>query len=193
MTDAERIAELEAENARLEELVYVPGTRKCAKCDFVLVSNFLHAETGQISANDKPDDCPNGCGPLWRVTERDAGNDMVDRCEEQIEARTAAEARLREAGKTIRRQAKGLDHIVKQAEVYKRDGSKGGGAMRGAFNKIQEIADQALSQPAPVAEAERRVVEAAMYNHETGGRAILGLHDECEALAAAREAGEVEG
>ena len=89
----EHIAELEARVKELEKLVYVPGVRKCAKCDFVLVSNTLHAQTGQISANDKADDCPNGCGPLWRVTERDAGNDMVDRCEEQITWRIAVEAK----------------------------------------------------------------------------------------------------
>ena len=28
--------------------------------------------------------CPNCNGPLWRVTGRQAGNDMVDRCEKEI-------------------------------------------------------------------------------------------------------------
>lgn len=74
MTDAdqERIREL-------ENLVYVPGLRKCAKCKCVLVSNFLHTQNGMISANNKPQQCPNDCGPIWPVTERESGNEMAER------------------------------------------------------------------------------------------------------------------
>lgn len=59
---------------RLEKLVYVPGHWKCAKCGFYLVSNNLHVPSGNVSANNDPQQCANGCGPMWRVTERDGGN-----------------------------------------------------------------------------------------------------------------------
>jgi hypothetical protein len=54
----------------------------------------MNAATGQVRADKKPQDCPNGCGPMWRRTERDAGNDLMDRLDNEAEKRIAAEARL---------------------------------------------------------------------------------------------------
>jgi hypothetical protein len=83
-----RIKELEGENERLAKLVYVPGVTRCAKCGLRLISSTLDASSGQIAANTSPQQCPNDCGPMWRVTERDAGNEVCDRLE-------AAESALR--------------------------------------------------------------------------------------------------
>lgn len=66
----------------LEKLVFVPGLLKCAKCGFTLIKTNLHVQTGNFSANNEPDHCPNDGAPLWRVSERDAGNEMVDRAAE---------------------------------------------------------------------------------------------------------------
>ena len=69
----------------LEKQVYVPGLWRCAKCDFQLCQATLYAATGAVGARDEPGDkCPNCNRSLWRVTERQAGNDMVDRCEKEI-------------------------------------------------------------------------------------------------------------
>lgn len=77
------IAETRAEIERLKSLVYVPGLWRCAKCNFSLVQANLNAKDGTVTARDKPGDkCPNCDSPLWRVTERDAGNEMVDRAED---------------------------------------------------------------------------------------------------------------
>ena len=72
---------MRGEIERLESLVYVPGLWRCPKCQLNLVSNTLHAGPGLVSANNNPQQCVNGCGPMWRVTERDAGNDLIDRAE----------------------------------------------------------------------------------------------------------------
>lgn len=70
----------------LEKQVYVPGLWRCPKCNFQLVQSYLHAATGAVGMRDTPGEkCPNCDSPLWRVTERQAGNDMVDRCQEQME------------------------------------------------------------------------------------------------------------
>lgn len=75
---------LEKRVRELEKLIYVPGLWSCAKCKFQLVQSSLNANDGTVTARDTPGDkCPNCNGPLWRVTERQAGNDMVDRCTEQ--------------------------------------------------------------------------------------------------------------
>jgi hypothetical protein len=71
---------------RVEKLVYVPGVLKCAKCSCVLVTTNLHVNTGQVSANNDPQQCPNGCGPMWRRTERDAGNELCDRLDKAVVA-----------------------------------------------------------------------------------------------------------
>jgi hypothetical protein len=73
------LAALKAEVTRLEKLVYVPGVWKCAKCGYGLVSTNLHPDSGRFSANNSPQQCPNGCGPMWRKTERDAGNELIAR------------------------------------------------------------------------------------------------------------------
>lgn len=72
---------LQAEIERLEKLVYVPGLWKCARCQCGVVSSTMHAGSGLVKANNAPQPCPNGCGPMWRVTERDAGNELADRME----------------------------------------------------------------------------------------------------------------
>lgn len=78
----------------LEKQVYVPGMRRCQKCKFTLMSNFMCASTGRLAPNDKSDICPNGCGTLWRVSEREVGNDMVDRAEEFLKRAVDAETKL---------------------------------------------------------------------------------------------------
>ena len=61
----------------------------------------LHAHTGAVSQSDdnSTEPCPNGCGPLWRRTEREAGNELAERCEEYLKRAQAAEAALAEEEK----------------------------------------------------------------------------------------------
>jgi hypothetical protein len=96
------LTEARTEIERLKSLVYVPGLWRCAKCNFSLVQANLNAKDGTVTARDKPGDkCPNCDSPLWRVTERDAGNEMVDRAEELLKRATDAEALLTEAVKAL--------------------------------------------------------------------------------------------
>lgn len=76
-------AQLQREIERFEKLVYVPGLWKCAKCKCTTVCSNIHVDTGGFSANNSPQQCPNECGPMWRVTERDAGNELIDRWEDE--------------------------------------------------------------------------------------------------------------
>lgn len=91
--EVERRHEAEAEVSRLEALVYVPGVWRCPKCQLSLVSTILDASSGRIAANKEPQRCPNDCGPMWRVTERDAGNRLVDDMDREVERRREAEER----------------------------------------------------------------------------------------------------
>ena len=85
----------QAEIERLAKLVYVPGQTRCAKCKFVLISTEINAGTGQFRVNNEPQECPNGCGPMWRVTERDAGNELIDSMDEMADRHKAEIATLR--------------------------------------------------------------------------------------------------
>lgn len=94
----------------LEKQVYVPGVTRCAKCGFQLISSTMCAESGKFSANNAPQQCANGCGPMWKVTERDAGNRLCDRMEPiQIEL-TATKAA---AGEVVL--------LLEKAEKYLRE------------------------------------------------------------------------
>jgi hypothetical protein len=73
------------EMARLKKLVFVPGLRKCAKCNFSLMTTELRASDGSMRADNSPQECANGCGPMWPVTERDAGNELLDRIDTMMD------------------------------------------------------------------------------------------------------------
>lgn len=90
-------AALEIERLRetiltLERQVYVPGCWKCDKCKLVIVSHTLHAASGHVRTNNKiPEGCMNGCGPMRRKTEREAGNELVDRLSKVVETLKVAD------------------------------------------------------------------------------------------------------
>lgn len=60
-----------ADVARLMELVYVPGAWRCPKCNLRLIASTLSMGDGGMYANNEPQECANGCGSMWRVTERE--------------------------------------------------------------------------------------------------------------------------
>jgi rubrerythrin len=104
-----------AENARLARLVYVPGQWRCAKCKFTLIQANLNANDGTVTARDQPGDkCPNCDSPLWRVTERDAGNEMIDRAVEAFEAKRAAETHSAAL-------ARALEELVTKVDAFWND------------------------------------------------------------------------
>ena len=87
--------ELAALRTKLEEAerkVYVPGLWRCAKCKLDLIATTL-SQQGH-SANNNPQACPNGCGPMWRVTERDQRQEAQMLFEREFNARQEAERKL---------------------------------------------------------------------------------------------------
>ena len=110
-----------AENARLARLVYVPGQWRCAKCKFTLIQANLNANDGTVTARDQPGDkCPNCDSPLWRVTERDAGNEMIDRAEEAFEAKRAAETHSAALARALEEAKASLAWAMKRIDKYAR-------------------------------------------------------------------------
>ena len=79
--DIEAAEEIE----RLRALVFVPGMQRCAKCGFVHTHMILDAQSGAVGSGETtPSSCPNGCGPLWPVTERQSGDELAERLEALI-------------------------------------------------------------------------------------------------------------
>lgn len=86
----------QARSAELEALVYVPGEWHCPKCNLVLLASVMAAANGEMYTDDKPQQCANGCGPMWRVSERQARiQARKDYCEEW-DKRSAADTRIAE-------------------------------------------------------------------------------------------------
>lgn len=91
------LSESRAECERLREQVYVPGIWRCAKCELELMTSILAVSSGSIHADNSPQVCPNNCGPMWRVTERDQRKEAQALHEKEFLRAQAAEAREREA------------------------------------------------------------------------------------------------
>lgn len=93
--DAATIAKLSAELADAKSKLYVPGRWRCPKCNFGLSQFKIRASDGAIGASDTPGEkCPNCDTPLWRVTEREAGDELGERAQEYLQRAVAAEALL---------------------------------------------------------------------------------------------------
>ncbi|MFI8608527.1 hypothetical protein ACIGFL_09405 [Pseudomonas sp. NPDC077649] len=91
-----------AERARqLQQGHYIPGQMHCAKCKFQLTKRVICMGSGTIGAGDnKTEPCPNGCGPLWPVTWKQAdqeNQEIIGRlCDEQRELRAQVEQLLQD-------------------------------------------------------------------------------------------------
>ena len=107
------ILDLKANLADLERQVYVPGQWRCAKCKFTLQRQTIDVAGGGggVSERDRnePERCPNGCGPLWRVSERTVANELCDSIERLFEEKKAAESLAAQQAERI----KVLEEVLK--------------------------------------------------------------------------------
>lgn len=117
---ADEIESLFKEVKQLEKLVYVPGLWRCPKCEFRLIQANLNACDGSVTARDQPGEkCPNCASSLWRVTERDNGNKLIDDAERVVtEVRSAADAAVA-AMKTANTPNAELAKLASLAEPYR--------------------------------------------------------------------------
>jgi hypothetical protein len=74
----DEIVELRADNAKMKQEKYVPGHWECKKCEFYLVSKILYVQSGSIGSNDSPNQCANGCGPMWRISWTDHVRKVIE-------------------------------------------------------------------------------------------------------------------
>ena len=113
------LAAAEARIAELESKVLLPGVMRCAKCDFRLLRTTLNLRSGTATAGgSKTEPCPNGCGPLWPVTEREERKELqelVDRYHDRI---TALEKALEAALRYIKESPCDPDINKKQREAW---------------------------------------------------------------------------
>lgn len=63
--------------AEIDKLKYVPGHLECKRCGFHLVSRTIYMQSGTIGANNKSEDCANGCGPMWKIAWKDHANGAI--------------------------------------------------------------------------------------------------------------------
>lgn len=93
-------AELYEKDTELKKWKYVPGVMHCAKCNFQSIKSVLNMSSGTVTAGDSnPEPCPNGCGPLWRVSWEKYANDHYEGGLKAFEKLRAAELELEAARK----------------------------------------------------------------------------------------------
>ena len=88
-------AQRRAEKAEAD--CYVPGVWRCAKCQLRTVTTILNTGDGNMHADSRPQDCANGCGPMWRISERDERKEAQALFNAEYDKRVAAEAELAKA------------------------------------------------------------------------------------------------
>lgn len=157
-------AELEEKNTELKKWKYVPGVMHCAKCNFQLIKSVLNMHRGTVTAGDSnPELCPNGCGPLWRVSWEKYANDHYEDGVKTFEKLRATEAELEAARKqepvgsvTVQRW-RGIDSMINTD-----------------FDAVQNLPDgtyQCYASPVPAqqaAEVTPEMLRAAQLQSELG-------------------------
>ena len=137
---------LTAEKDELAKQVYVPGLWKCAKCKCTVVSTLIDANSGRFAANHEPQQCPNDCGPMWRVTEREGGNNVADALDRMLERAEAAEstiarhvAALQEIGKGVEADQATIARLTEQLEDAESDADNDRAAWAAAREGIRQV------------------------------------------------------
>lgn len=76
-------SELVLVKSERDKFKYVPGVMRCPKCGFQCIKSVINLAAGSITAgNSDPEKCPNGCGPLWRMSWEDYANQHILAAEE---------------------------------------------------------------------------------------------------------------
>lgn len=70
----------------LRSQAYVPGLLKCAKCSLVVAHVAMDATSGLTGPDCAAQQCLNGCGPMWRVGEREVRQETQVREDRYFEA-----------------------------------------------------------------------------------------------------------
>jgi hypothetical protein len=75
----------------------VPGSMCCAQCGFVLMRTTLYMKSGTSGpGGNETEPCPNGCGPLWPQTWKQAAQGGDEAITRQCDRAVAAETRVNE-------------------------------------------------------------------------------------------------
>ncbi|EMG9293145.1 hypothetical protein ACPU8O_002739 [Escherichia coli] len=69
--------ELQARIAELESQVKFPGVMRCNTCGFSR-THIIATPDGMRAGKSEPENCPNGCGPMWHDTYRRQYDELYD-------------------------------------------------------------------------------------------------------------------
>jgi hypothetical protein len=155
-----QLAAVEKERDEARAMAYVPGLRECAKCGCTLVTTTIHVPSGNLSVDRKPKDCPNGCGPTWPVTERQAANRTRTPCR-----RCGSRARR------SHRQGHRLHGRPCTKAETERDAATG--ALAEAMVVLSRLMDEGDVEPASAFRASPAADLAARHDAEIERRALL--------------------
>lgn len=79
-----------------EQRIFIPGRWRCAKCNFSLSTMSLNMGDGTVTMKDVPGEkCPNDGSPMWRVSYREAYEEMCNEANSEMYASMAIINRLR--------------------------------------------------------------------------------------------------
>ena len=119
------IAAYYSKKEEVDKLKYVPGMLRCAKCKCVVYSRTIYMKSQTIGANNKPQECPNDCGPMWKVTYKDDREDLISSMEVGVLTvryqREALEHAMKILKEQIEQTAPNPMHAKKVYELYEKE------------------------------------------------------------------------
>ena len=110
--------ELHDEIRRLAKLVYVPGQWTCRGCALNLTATLLCERDGSAGPDNQPQSCPNGCGPMQRVTEREMRKRAEDDVEIAIERSEKAETELEVLCVELKGEQERSRHLLEERNTW---------------------------------------------------------------------------
>ncbi len=82
-------AKLEACKKERDDSKFIAGNFECKKCGFYLVKKMIYMKSANIGPNNEPENCANGCGPMWKVSKDEYIKTLLKRLDAASDAHTA--------------------------------------------------------------------------------------------------------
>ncbi len=117
-----RIEEMREE---LERAKYVPGQLRCKKCGCSVVSRNLYMKSGTVGPDSKPKYCPNGCGPMWKITWPDHCKDYAKGMDKILDQERSKSKERDRYKKALEFYGNGCGGWINDLEGGKKDGKPG--------------------------------------------------------------------
>ncbi len=141
--DLEEVCRLREEAGSLRGQVFAAGQFSCRACALNLTATLLCEQDGSTGPDNQPQSCPNGCGPMQRVTEREMRKRAEDDVEIAIDRAEKAETELEVLRVELKGEQERSRHLLEQSNMWQERANAYLIQLRGVRDQCIGIAERA--------------------------------------------------